>query len=190
MPEPSDDRRALPAGAFNFRVTLRKSGPRGAGGGAGDAGNGDGGGSGGPARGERLADGGFQECSGLEIEMDVQEHREGGRNDGVVQLVGRGTYRNVVLKRGMFFSEDEGVNRELWRWLQDILAGRSPVRRYDGIIELLNGEGEPDGEVLATWTFSRGLPVKVSGPTLNARTGEIAIEELHIAHEGLRLEEG
>jgi len=27
----------------------------------------------------------------------------------------------------------------------------------------------------------------VSGPTLNAKSGEIAIEELTIAHEGLRL---
>ena len=42
----------------------------------------------------------------------------------------------------------------------------------------------------ATWTFDRGLPIKVIGPTLNAKTGDIAIEELHIAHEGLRLEAG
>jgi hypothetical protein len=30
--------------------------------------------------------------------------------------------------------------------------------------------------------------VKLTGPALNAKTGEIAIEELHIAHEGLKLE--
>ena len=35
--------------------------------------------------------------------------------------------------------------------------------------------------------FDRGLPSKVTGPALNAKTGEIAIEELHIVHEGLRL---
>ena len=29
--------------------------------------------------------------------------------------------------------------------------------------------------------------MKVVGPTLNAKTGDIAVEELHIAHEGLRL---
>jgi tail tube protein gp19 len=38
--------------------------------------------------------------------------------------------------------------------------------------------------------FSRGLPSKLRGPQLNAQSGEIAIEELTIAHEGLRLEEG
>jgi phage tail-like protein len=41
---------------------------------------------------------------------------------------------------------------------------------------------------VARWTFLRALPSKVSGPALNAKTGEIAIEELHLVHEGLRLE--
>jgi len=49
----------------------------------------------------------------------------------------------------------------------------------------LMGVGESD--VVATWVFDRGLPAKVRGPELNGKTGEIAIEELHIAHEGLRL---
>ena len=42
-------------------------------------------------------------------------------------------------------------------------------------------------KVSATWVFDRGLPMKIRGPELNAKTGEVAIEELHIAHEGLRL---
>ncbi len=183
MPEPKENRSARPAGTFNFRVTLRKSGPRGSDGDVSSASGGSG-----EAGGELLADGGFQECSGLEIEMDVQEHREGGRNDGTVRLVGRGTYQNLILKRGMFFGEDEGVNPELWSWLQQILSGRHPVRRYDGVVELMDRRGERAGNVVATWTFSRGLPVKVAGPALNARTGEVAIEEIHIAHEGLRME--
>jgi hypothetical protein len=33
----------------------------------------------------------------------------------------------------------------------------------------------------------RGLPQKLQGPSLNAKTGDVAMEELHIAHEGLRL---
>ena len=42
-------------------------------------------------------------------------------------------------------------------------------------------------DTVATWVFERGLPVRISGPHLNARTGDIAIEELHIAPETLRL---
>ncbi len=135
--------------------------------------------------GEMLGDGAFQECSGLQVEMDVQEYQEGGRNDGVIRRVGRARYSNIVLKRGMFYDRDGQVNDALWKWLQDIVSGR-PVARYDGIIEVKNR----DATVVATWVFDRGLPAKISGPQLNARTGEIAIEELHIAHEGLRLVRG
>ncbi|WP_224360836.1 phage tail protein [Hyalangium versicolor] len=138
--------------------------------------------------GDLLGDGGFQECSGLEISMDVQQLEEGGRNDGVIQRVGRGKYSNIVLKRGFFYDSSGQVNAELWRWLQGILSGVRPVLRYDGVIEVLDASGEgDDATVLATWTFDRGLPSKLVGPQLNARSGEIAIEELHIAHEGLRL---
>ena len=76
------------------------------------------------------------------------------------------------------------VKSELWDWLQRVLSGVRPVVRYDGTIEVLDPSGN---DVVATWVFDRGLPAKISGPQLNAKTGEIAIEELTISHEGLRL---
>jgi phage tail-like protein len=158
--------------SFRFRVKLRRS-PT--------AESGSAAASDSPT-GTQLGDAGFQECSGLEIEMDVQEYREGGRNDGTIRQVGRAKYSPLILKRGMFYSSG-AVNRDLWRWLQGVVAGERPVARYDGVIEVM-GVAE---DVVATWVFDRGLPARVKGPELNARTGEVAIEELHIAHEGLRL---
>ncbi|HYH46224.1 MAG TPA: phage tail protein [Thermoanaerobaculia bacterium] len=186
--------------SFRFQVKLRESaGASGASAGASagfsasasasvgfsagvSAGIGIGAGAGGGA----LADGAFQECSGLEVELDVQEYLEGGRNDGVVRQVGRAKYQPLVLKRGMLWSDGGTVDRALWTWLQGIASGERPVRRYDGIVEVL-GDGD---EVVATWVFDRGLPTRLRGPALDAKSGEIAIEELHIAHEGLRLVEG
>jgi phage tail-like protein len=138
-------------------------------------------GIGGPA-GDLLGDGAFQECSGLEIEQDVQEIVAGGDNARVVKRVGRAKYQNIVLKRGMFFAGG-AVNADLWTWIQDVVNNVRPVARYDGTIEVM----DVGDVVVATWTFSRGLPARIRGPTLHAQTGEIAIEELHIAHEGLRL---
>ena len=132
----------------------------------------------------QLGDGGFQECTGLQIDMDVHEITEGGRNDGTVRLAGRGKYANIVLKRGMLYPVGGTAVNELWGWLQGMLSGQRPVVRYDGVIEVLNTS---NGAVTATWVFDRGLPAKISGPSLNAKSGEIAIEELTIAHEGLRL---
>ena len=129
--------------------------------------------------------GAFQECAGLEIEMDVQEYQEGGRNSGTVRRVGRAKYQPLVLKRGMFYRPDgDGqVNHELWLWMQRIVNGERPVPRHDGVIHVMSA----DGEVRASWQFDRGLPSKIRGPELNGKTGEIAIEELSIQHEGLRL---
>ncbi|HEV7474745.1 MAG TPA: phage tail protein [Pyrinomonadaceae bacterium] len=131
-----------------------------------------------------LADGAFQECSGLEVEMDVQEYQEGGRNDATIRRVGRAKYSPIILKRGILYGDPGGrANSALWKWLQGVVSGVRPVERYDGTVEVWSAT-----EVAAaTWTFDRGLPMKVRGPELNAKTGEVAIEELHIAHEGLRL---
>lgn len=138
-----------------------------------------------PSGAQILGDGLFQEVSGLDIEMDVQEYVEGGRNNGVVRRVGRAKYQPLILKRGMFYPGDEGakVNIDLWQWMQGIADGTRPVRRYDGVIHVMSA----DNTVRASWVFDRGLPSKIKGPDLNAKTGEIAIEELTIAHEGLRL---
>lgn len=149
-------------GSFNFRISLNQA----------------------DGRTPALGNGGFQECTGLDIEMDVQELIEGGRNDGLLRLVGRGKYSPIVLKRGLLFPDGGTANSELWGWLQSILAGVRPVARYNGVIDVLSANRQ---QSVATWTFDRGLPSKIAGPQLNAKTGEIAIEELTIVHEGLRL---
>ena len=86
----------------------------------------------------------------------------------------------------------------MWQWFDEIVTGGGTsndarrVRRFDGLIEVWDATNAP-GEVglpAATWIFRRALPQKVSGPQLNAATGAIAIEELQLAHEYLRLVSG
>jgi phage tail-like protein len=136
---------------------------------------------------DQLGNGAFQECNGLELEAEPRDYTEGARNDGVIRRVGRAKLQPVVLRRGMFLASVGGyVNTTLWAWLQGMIEGSLPLLRYDGHIEVYNPAGT---RIVAHWSFDRGLPSKVTGAALNARTGEIAIEELHIVHEGLRLEE-
>jgi phage tail-like protein len=140
-------------------------------------------GAGAPGGGAVLGNAAFAECSGLDIEMDVQDYLEGGRNDAVVRRAGRAKYHPLILKRGMVYPRGGGVDGALWTWMQDVTAGVRPITRYDGIVEVMSVADT----VSARWVFTRGLPSKIAGPQLNARTGEIAIEELTIAHEGLKL---
>ncbi len=135
---------------------------------------------------DQLGDGNFQECSGLDLEAEPRDYTEGARNDGMIRRVGRVKLQPVVLKRGMFLASEGGyADTSLWAWLQGMVAGELPLPRYDGHVEVFDPTHR---RIVAQWSFDRGLPSKVTGASLNAKTGEIAIEELHIVHEGLRLE--
>ena len=42
------------------------------------------------------------------------------------------------------------------------------------------------GQGLFSWTLLKAMPIKFKAPDLNATNNEVAIEELHLVHEGLR----
>ena len=56
-------------------------------------------------------------------------------------------------------------------------------KRRDGLIVLRNDQHEP----VKAWQFARGLPAKWTGPTMDATQNQVAVEELEIVHEGLKL---
>ncbi|MGY1636836.1 phage tail protein [Geodermatophilus sp. SYSU D00742] len=117
---------------------------------------------------------GFSDCSGLIIETEVQDHPEGGLNDAVHKLIGRTKQANLVLKRGI-------VDRRIWDWYADLIAGRVTTRNGSVVIRSLDG-----AEAVAEWEFSNALPVKWSGPDLNANQSAIAVETVELVHGGLR----
>ena len=119
---------------------------------------------------------GFSECSGLSTETDVIEYREGNERGGVRKLPGLTKYANIVLKRGFTRS------RELWNWRKVVIDGG--VERRSGAIVLLGENHVP----VARFQFREGWPAKWEGPSLNAKSSEVAIETLEIAHEGLEVE--
>jgi phage tail-like protein len=118
---------------------------------------------------------GFSECSGLETTLELEPYQEGGNNGTVLQFPTRVTWGHIRLKRGMAFFDD------LWEWYYGFVEGRG--RRRDGIIVLQDDIHMP----VKIWQFTRGLPTKWTGPTLNATQSQVAVEELEIAHEGLKL---
>lgn len=120
-----------------------------------------------------VAVGGFSECSGLEMAMQPEEYKEGGRNGAVLKFPARITWTNLTLKKGI------GVGTELWDWHYSFVEGRG--KRRDGTIMLLNERRLPNN----VWFFRRGLPVKYTGPVLNATQNNVAIETIEIAHEGI-----
>lgn len=124
---------------------------------------------------QNVALGGFSECSGLEMSLDVEEYREGGANGTVRKFPTRVKWTNLRLRRGMANADD------LWNWHYGFVEGKA--KRRDGVVVLQNDLHVP----VKVWSFTRGLPIKWTGPSLNAAQSQVAVEELEIGHEGLKL---
>jgi phage tail-like protein len=120
---------------------------------------------------------GFSECSGLEATLEVLEYKEGGVNDYTHKFPTRASFTNITLKHGVIYEDDD-----LWDWHNGFVLG-SGTRR-DGLIYLMDESRSP----AKLWRFTRGIPTKWLGPSLNATQNAVAIESLEIAHEGLFLD--
>lgn len=120
-----------------------------------------------------VALGGFSGCSGLEMSLDIEEYKEGGRNGYALRFPTRVKWSNIILKRGV------SAGTALWDWHYGFVKGQG--KRRDGIVTLLNDLRLPNN----IWYFRRGLPVKYTGPTMNASENNVAIEAIEIAHEGV-----
>ena len=123
---------------------------------------------------EGLVLGGFTDVSGLQIEVEVEDYREGGLNDYIHRLPGPARYpANIVLRRGL--TDAAG----LWQWHQEVRRGI--IRRKNGSIVLLDSAGEE----VWRWNFVDAYPVRWSGPELRAGTADVAVEALELAHRGI-----
>jgi phage tail-like protein len=123
---------------------------------------------------EGLIVGGFNEVRGLQVETEVKEYREGGRNEYIHKLAGPTRYpANLTLKHGLIDIET------LWSWHQDVVQGT--IERKNGTIYLLDQQRLP----AMWWDFTEAYPVKWSGPDLNAASGNVATETVELAHKGI-----
>jgi phage tail-like protein len=126
----------------------------------------------------------FSEVSGLEMTSTPKSVKEGGRNWGEVQLPTPVTFPNLVLKRGIT------RETELWDWYRFIYRTGVYAYRADCRIEVKESAPGANGEDLIRmrWIARSCLPVKFKASDLSATATAVAIEELHLVHEGLELE--
>ena len=122
---------------------------------------------------EGIIAGSFSECSGLQVETETFEYREGGVNDYMHRFAGPTKYPPLILKHGL--TQIFG----LWSWHQDVTQGK--IERKNGTIYLLDSKHLP----VMWWDFKEAFPVKWTGPDLRASSAEVAFESIEIAHRGL-----
>lgn len=122
---------------------------------------------------------GFAEVSGLSMEIDVIEYRNGNsRENQVMKLPGLAKVANVTLKRGVMGS------LALWRWIDQVRNGDAAALRTV-TVQLQN---EDRSAIVQTWRLLRARIVKHTSGPFNAKGNDVAMEEVVIAFERLELE--
>jgi phage tail-like protein len=123
---------------------------------------------------------GFQEVSGLNMEVTIQEYRNGNDKTNRVRKVS-GMYKvgDITLKRGLIGALD------LYTWIVDVRNGNQGAARNITITQQDEARNGP----IVTWRLVNARPSKYTGPSLNAKSSsDVAIEELVLSCEDLFVE--
>jgi len=121
---------------------------------------------------------GFSDVSGLGNEINFSEYRTGTEKSNTARKIPN-TFKldEVTLKRGLIGSTD------IFEWLKAVRDGQYLPRTVTVVVL-----DEARNEVLSL-VLKNAQPKKWMGPTLAAKGGgEVAMEELHLVHEGIEYE--
>lgn len=112
----------------------------------------------------------FQEVSGLTVELQMEEHVEGGELRFVHRLPKTPRYSNLILKRGLV------KNSAMRQWVEKAVHGFtfSPVTAQ---VSLLDEKSNP----LMSWTAYNVRPAKWEITPLNAKeSNDVVVETLEL----------
>lgn len=113
----------------------------------------------------------FQAVSGLSVEYDMEEYKEGGENRFTHKLPVRTKYADMVLKRGML------TDSKVIQWCLEAFRDRKFVPADVNVI-LMNEKSAP----LRTWKVAHAIPKKWLISDLNANDNAVVIETLELSY--------
>lgn len=119
-----------------------------------------------------LLTGGFSKVDGLGGRIEVEQVHDGG-DPSPRQQLGNTSWDNLGLSHGVVELDT------LWNWYE--ATARGIIKRKNGSIYLLDRKQIP----VTQWNFKDALPVIWSGPSLDASSGQVAVERIELAHRGL-----
>jgi phage tail-like protein len=123
--------------------------------------------------------GGFQEVSGIGMEVTVSEYRNGNDQDnGVRKVTGLNKSADVTLKRGVIGA------KALYDWLDQIRNGDQ--KAFQNVaITLLSENRTP----VLEWTLLNARIIKCTYGPLNAKGNDVTMEEMVLSYERLVMKE-
>lgn len=127
---------------------------------------------------EDTVEAGFQEVSGLGMEITVAEYRAGNyAENSPLKITGMVKTPDITLKRGVIGTLD------LYQWLDAIRNGaQNQLKNVQ--IKLMAEDRET---IAQEWKLINARPMKYTGPSLNGKGTDLAIEELVLAAERIEM---
>lgn len=123
--------------------------------------------------------GAFSDVTGISTEVTYADYREGTDARNHVRKVAT-LYKvgDITLKRGIIGSLD------LFQWMELVRTGNQDAKARV-VIEQISEDGQ---NVIGTWTYTNARPSKWTGPTLGAKSSDVAMEELALVAEDMQFE--
>ena len=122
---------------------------------------------------------GFQEVSGIGMEVTITEYRPGNYAfNNVIKTAGLNKATDVTMKRGVIGSLD------LYKWLDDVRNGANSGLRTV-TVEL---KSEDRTQTVQTWRLINARIMKHTSGPFNAKGTDVAMEELTLGYERLEME--
>jgi phage tail-like protein len=122
---------------------------------------------------------GFQEMSGIGMEVTVSEYRTGNsKENSVRKITGMNKSTDVTMKRGVIGSLN------LYKWLDEIRNGDQNATRTVTV----NLMSEDHSAAVMTWKLLRARIIKSTFGPFNAKGTDVAMEEMVLAYERLEME--
>jgi phage tail-like protein len=115
---------------------------------------------------------GFQEVSGLSVDMETESYKEGGENRFVHQLPLRAKYEDLVLKRGLL--AESGIIL----WCLDAI-NNFVFKPINIMVSLQNEHHVP----VYSWYVINAFPKKWSVSNFNAQENNIVVESLTLGYQ-------
>src|SRR3989338_6309129 len=128
----------------------------------------------------------FSEISGLEIALEAITYKESQVASGIagpnrMYMPGNPKPLTITMKKGLVVAKSIPV---LYNWIQSTELNR--VEKKDITVHLCDEKGES----VVRWKIIDAFPTKLSAPSFNANTNEVAIETMELMATRMEMSEG
>jgi phage tail-like protein len=121
---------------------------------------------------------GFQEVSGLGMEVSVAEYRNGNSpTNNVIKVQAISKQTDVTLKRGVMGALN------LYEWIDKVRNGDRNARKAVTIMLMTEDHSAP----VFTWRLLEARPAKYTTGPFSGKGTDVAIEELVLTYERLEM---